>query len=153
MNSPFASSRRSSAALRLPAMIRPLSVAGGGSLPLLRPSERDIASAAAAIMLLARAHDAVALEARRHRRRLEGADPVARRVDARDHDLRAGDLDRKRLVADHRSGFRARADPGTGAARKRDLEPGVELGAADARGRAVIGAGPVAVRSRLWRCG
>src|SRR5437868_5799284 len=134
-------------------MIRPLSVAGGGLLPLLRPSKRDIASAAAAIMLRPRACDAVAVETRRHRRRLEDTDPVARRVDTRHRDVRARDLDRERLVADHRAGFRARADPGAGTARKRDLEPGVELGAADARGRAVIGAGPVAVRSRLWRCG
>src|SRR6185503_6882821 len=107
MNSPFASSRRSSAALRLPAMIRPLSVAGGGSLPLLRPTERNIASAAAAIMLRARARDAVAVEARRHRRRLEDTDPVARRVDARDDDVLARDFDRERLVADHRARFRA----------------------------------------------
>src|SRR5687767_8120203 len=113
MNSPCASSRRSSAALRLPAMIDPLSVAVV-SLPLLRPSERDIASAAAAIVLRTRARDAVALEPRRHRRRLEHADPVARRVDARDRDLRARNPDRQRLVADRRAGFRTRTDPGPG---------------------------------------
>src|SRR5262245_47414320 len=134
MNSPCASSRRSSAALRLPAMIRPFVL-----LPLLRPSERDIASAAAAIVLRTRARDAVAVVARCHRRRLEHADPVARREDARDRNLRARDLDRQRLVADQRAGFGTRADPGPGAVLQGYLEPRVELAAAGARRRAVIG--------------